>query len=97
MRVLAIFAIAGGLSGVAATVMLFALTDNLFVWLLLGYLFVTALWIVTWITRDKSAQISRPGLYIQLVLSLVGWPLVLLAGVPRLISCTSSFFTFVRR
>jgi hypothetical protein len=37
MRVLAIFAIAGGLSGVAATVMLFALTDNLFVWLLLGY------------------------------------------------------------
>lgn len=80
MRNRAIFVLAGALSGVAGAVLLFALPNDLVSWLLLGYLFVAALWIATWITQHKL-QTSRRGSYIQILISFIAWPLVLLAGI----------------
>jgi hypothetical protein len=81
MKTLVIFAFAGASSGFAGAALLFAFPDNFVPWIVMGYFFVAALWIATLISQDDGRPRTFTGLSIQLLISIVAWPLIILAGL----------------
>jgi hypothetical protein len=81
MKTFITFAFAGALSGFAGAALLFAFPDNFIPWIVMGYFFVAALWIATSISQGDERPRASTGLSIQLLISVVAWPLTILAGV----------------